>query len=485
MKYRSLTNSFAVNFIRTVLNLLFPIASFAYASRILGAEGVGIVSYTDSIIKYLVLIGGGGILFYGIRETAKVRENREELEKTVGELFVVNLLLTGVACLLLLFLLTGTVGKQYSLLFLIQGSVVLFNGIGMEWLYQAKEEFVYITIRTAALQLLAFIALFLFVRKKEDYIAYTVITVFAVAGTQVLNFIRAGKYLRVLKSRKRLELRKHFRLMKYIFGANLAISLYLHIDKTMLGIMASTNAVGLYTGANNITRSAAGLLTCITNVSLPRISYYLENNKKEEAFRLIEDSGNIILMFAVPAAIGLACISKTVIVLVCGTEFEGAYSALMILAVDIIFSVYNNYWVWQIFLPLNKEKLVFTGTVCSALINLCLNFIWIPRYGILGAAGATLMAEIILTGLCIHWGKIVLGEKGISPKMWHYPAGGLGVLIVCLAVEVFMGNTVTAMIIKIAASIGSYILVLCLLKNEYLKRILIALLRLTVRRKQY
>lgn len=472
-----------LNFIRTILNLLFPVAAFAYASRILGVEGVGIVNYTDSIVKYLLLIGGGGILFYGIREVAKVRENQEQLEKLVVELLVINLLLTGVACLFLFFLLRSSLGKQFTVLILIQGSLVLFNAIGMEWLYQAKEEFVYITVRTLFFQTMSFIALLIFVRTKEDYLVYALIMVFAVAGTQLINFICARQYLGVLKKGIKLELREHFQLMKYIFGANLSISIYLHADQTMLGVMAGTSVVGLYAGANNITRAAAGLLTCLTNVVFPRISFYFENGKSKEAFQLIEDAGNIILMAVVPASIGLACISEPVMVLVCGKEFASAYPALIVLAINVIFSVYNNYWVWQIFLPLNREKLVFIGTTCSAAINIGLNFIWIPQYGLIGAAMATLVAEMILSGLCILWGKKALEGRHILTGIWQYFLGGFAVCLICFVVEYGMGHTLVALSVKIVASMVSYVLLLYLMKNQYLFKLIDIVWNLAVRRK--
>lgn len=471
MKQGALTKNFVMNFIKTVLNLFFPVAAFAYASRILGADGVGIVSYTDSIVKYLVLIGGGGITFYGIREIAKVRDNREQLEKTAGELLVLNLLFSAAAYLLLFILLRFPVGKQFTALFLIQGSLILFNALGMEWLYQAKEEFTYITIRTIVFQLLAWAALILFVRKKEDYVIYALIHVFALAGTQLMNFICAGKYFRIFKKGMKLEIMKHMRPIKYIFGANLAISVYLHVDKTMLGAMMNTGAVGLYAGANNITRAAAGLLTCITNVALPRVSYYLEKEKKREAYRLLEVCGNMILMAVIPAAIGLACISKTVIVLVCGSEFTSAYPALVVLALSVIFSVYNNFWVWQILIPFNKEKQVFAGTIGSAVVNCGLNFIWIPAYGILGAAIATLVSEIGLTLLCVYWGKRLFEGAHFLFKTVQYMLGGFAVLVTCLAIDFWIGDSIGAMIVKIAASMANYFLLLVLMRNEYLRKL--------------
>ena len=69
------------NLLKTTLSLVFPLISFAYTSRILEADGLGKIQFSQSIITYFTLIAMLGIKNYGTREGAKRRENKEQLSQ--------------------------------------------------------------------------------------------------------------------------------------------------------------------------------------------------------------------------------------------------------------------------------------------------------------------------------------------------------------------------------------------------------------------
>ena len=87
---------------KTTLSLVFPLISFAYTSRILEAEGLGKIQFSQPIITYFTLIAMLGIKNYGTREGAKCRENKEQLSQFTCEIFVLNMLFTAVSYLLFL-----------------------------------------------------------------------------------------------------------------------------------------------------------------------------------------------------------------------------------------------------------------------------------------------------------------------------------------------------------------------------------------------
>ena len=92
-----MAKSIKVNYVYTLINsisaMLFPLITFPYISRVIMAEGVGIVSFYSSIIEYVVLLTSLGIPTYGIREIARVRDDIHELNKTASEILLLNLLL--------------------------------------------------------------------------------------------------------------------------------------------------------------------------------------------------------------------------------------------------------------------------------------------------------------------------------------------------------------------------------------------------------
>ena len=101
MKVKSLKINVILNMIRTIMQLIFPLITFPYASRVLGTESLGKVNFTTSVISYFVLIASLGINSYAIREGASLRENRDKFEHFANEIFSINVISTFITYVLM------------------------------------------------------------------------------------------------------------------------------------------------------------------------------------------------------------------------------------------------------------------------------------------------------------------------------------------------------------------------------------------------
>lgn len=90
MSQKSVTFNLIANGIKTLMSVLFPLITFPYASRILGADGIGKVNYASSIITYFSLIATLGINTYAVREGARIRNDQEKLQKFVKRFSVLT-----------------------------------------------------------------------------------------------------------------------------------------------------------------------------------------------------------------------------------------------------------------------------------------------------------------------------------------------------------------------------------------------------------
>lgn len=126
-----------MNALLTMSSFIFPLITFPYVSRILSPEGTGKVSFATSVIAYFALFAQLGIPTYGIRACAKVRDDKIELSRTVQEIFIINVGMT-VITYIAFGIALGCVPRLQAerSLFLIMSTTLLFNGIGMDWLYR-------------------------------------------------------------------------------------------------------------------------------------------------------------------------------------------------------------------------------------------------------------------------------------------------------------------------------------------------------------
>ena len=184
-----------MNGLLTALNVLFPLVTFPYISRVLLPLGTGKVAFATSLVTYFMIFASLGVPTYGIREVAKVRDDKEALSKLVQELLVLNLM-TCVISYILFFCLIGFVPRFQGewTLYAVVSISIFFNTIGVEGLYKGIEQYAYITIRSAIFKLIALGAMFLLVTKPEDYIIYGGISIFASVGSNICNFINLRKH---------------------------------------------------------------------------------------------------------------------------------------------------------------------------------------------------------------------------------------------------------------------------------------------------
>lgn len=410
----SIKKNAILNVLRKLMTLIFPLITFPYASRILLPEGIGRVSFARSIINYFIVIATLGIWAYGIRETAKVRDDREKLSKVTQEIVTISLISTVIAYLIL-YVGIFTIPKlsEYRSLLVVISAKILFATLGFEWLYSGVEDYKYITVRAFIFQIISVVLLFVFVHKPEDYLKYASIAVISNVGSNICNLIHSRKYID-FSFRYKLELRRHIKPIFILFAMAVTSTLYSTIDVTMLGFMCGDWEVGIYTSATKINGIVTSLVVSVGAVVLPRLSYYANDKTIEKFKELSYKNYDVLFLFSIPATIGLCLIGNAIMLLFCGAEFISAVPIMRIMNVMIIIVGASSVTGTQTLVPIGKEIIAFYGLLIGAIIDIFLNLILIPRFYSYGAAVSTLISESVLTGIELVGVRKILDLKKIG-----------------------------------------------------------------------
>ncbi|NYS49186.1 flippase [Streptococcus danieliae] len=396
-KMSSVRMNFIMNFILTISNFIFPLLTFPYVSRVLQAEGIGIVNFATSIITYFSMIGMMGIPTYGIRACAKVRDDEKALSKTVQEIMILNMIVMGVS-LLLLGISVFTVPQLYAEkeLYLIMSSTLIFNVLGVDWLYRSLEKYTYIAIRSIIFKVISVVLMFLLVKTNTDYVIYGALTVFAAVGSNLMNFFN----LRNLVHFDRLEglnILQHLRPTLTFFMLNVSTTIYINVDTTMLGFIKGSTEVGYYSAAVKIKQILVSVVTSLGVVLLPRLSYYYEKGQQEEFQRLTQKALQFVLLVSVPLVFYFILVARDSILFLSGETFLPGVLALQLIMPTVLFIGLSNLMGIQILVPTNREHLVVVSTVVGAFVDILLNIFLIPTFGASGAAFAGSIAELSVT----------------------------------------------------------------------------------------
>ena len=123
-------------------------------------------------------------------------------------------------------------------------------------------------------------------------------------------------------------------------------------------------------------------------VSLPKLAHCIENNRQEYD-SLFAKLFNVNILLLLPAAIGLACVSKDLLNLFAGETYTQSSLTLTILAFALPFCALGSYLASGNLVLFNKEKHILFAAIIGAAANVLLNLILIPLYGTAAAAATT------------------------------------------------------------------------------------------------
>ena len=250
MSKKSIAKNYIYNLAYQILAIILPLIATPYLSRVLGAENIGIYSFTLSIVTYFILFGSLGTSTYGQREIAYVSDNRNKRTEVFYEIFLlrVAMLLISMGAFYPIF----CINNDYSLYYKILLFEIISECFNISWYFQGVEKFKNTVIRNSIVKIISVVCIFVFVRTPDDLYRYFLIYVLSnLFGNLSLWFYLPKEVGRVdLHS---LSFKKHIGPVLSLFIPQIAIQVYTVLDKTMIGAMvADKSEVGYYEQAQKI-----------------------------------------------------------------------------------------------------------------------------------------------------------------------------------------------------------------------------------------
>lgn len=409
----SVKKNFFFNIILTVSTYFFSLIVFPYVSRVLGVELIGRVSFAQETVKYFMLFAVMGAATVGIREISACGEDRRKRSEVFSNIFTIILMLTAVstAALVALIFLVPRLMEIKDLL-VIGSFTLVFTSFLIEWFYQGLENFRYVTIRTIAVKILYVAAVFLFVKKPEDYVLYYAINMFCVVLNAVINLTYARKFVDF--SFRGLKLRNYLRPVMSLGIYMLALSLFTTFNMVYLGFVQTETQTGLYAAAIKIYSILLAVISAFAGVMLPRMSSLISVNKIDEFKSKLLYSWELLFAFAFPIAIGGAVLAPELIAILSGADFMDAVLPMRIIMINLVVVGAAQIWVMQILLPMKKDRVVTISALAAAVVGILVNVFFVKEYGAKASAVSLVVAEIV--------GDAISLVYVIKHKMLSFPA---------------------------------------------------------------
>ena len=400
--------NYAYNLSYQLLLIILPIITTPYVTRVFSSNDLGTYSFFNSIVTYFILLATLGVANYGTKE---ISANRKIIRKNFWGIYALQLG-AAICSFVLYVMLCLTLPAMKNPVAYILGFSLLSKALDISWLFQGLEDFRKITVRNITVKLAGVISIFLFIRSANDLYLYVFfLTTFELLG-QLSMWIPAREFI----GKPYFDLmyaKRHLKPVILLFLPQIAISLYVTLDITMLGALASTRDVGIYDQALKLINILLTLVTSLGSVMLPRVSNLLSSGDLKAVNKMHEMSFLIYNLVIFPIMAGMLIVNDDFVQFFLGQDFQDARYAIAIMIFRMFFIGWTNIMGIQMLIPHSQNKEFMISTTVPAIISVGLNLLFLPKLGYIGAAIVSVLTEALVWVIQLYFTRRYLKEVPI------------------------------------------------------------------------
>ena len=444
-----------------ILTIILPIITVPYVTRIFTSEDLGSYGFYYSIVSYFSLFAMLGIGIYGTKQIAAARD----VSSTFWNIYAIQL----IASLLALFVYVITlvsIPKMSGMVPIILGIVLLTKMIDISWLFTGKEDFKKITLRNTMVKVAGVISIFTFIKSSEDlYLYIFLIVIFDFLG-QFVMWIPAKKFIKRPFFDTKI-IKKNLHPIVLLFLPQVAISLYVVLDRTLLGLLGSYSDVGIYEQGQKLTSILLTVVSSLGAVMLPRIANLLSERKEKEAQNMVRFSFILYNLIIFPMIFGLIAINEVFVRLFLGQNFQDVKYVLYIIVFNIMFIGWTNILGYQVLVVRNKNKEFMLSTTIPAIVSVAVNITVIPFFGYIGASITSVVVEFLVFAIQWYYSRNIINKNLLFNKdLAKIICSSLVMFGVVMTCKMILGlDGIIGLIIYLAVGGISYLGMLFLLKT--------------------
>ncbi|MBQ9375344.1 MAG: flippase [Ruminococcus sp.] len=386
----TLKKNIVYNFLYQLLILILPLITAPYLARVIGPQGVGVYSFSYSVAMYFTYITLLGLNNYGNRAIASVQDDYEKRSRVFCEIFTMQTMTFCISiALYLVYVGFFSVDKKAALIMLLWVLSSLFD---INWFFFGMEQFKLTVTRNTIIKVLTVVAIFTFVKTKDDLYKYIAIMAVGIVLSQMCLWPFLKKYIHFVKPKFK-DVVKHFKPNLMLFVPVIAISLYKIMDKVMLGYISNMKQVAYYENAEKIINITLAFITALGTVMLPRMTALISAKREEESSKYLDDSVMLVAAYTNAVMFGIFAVAQRFAVWFYGDEFAKSGTVMMYLAVTTVLIGVGNVIRTQYIIPNKKDSIYIVSAIIGAVVNLIVNALLIPHIASVGAAIGTIVAE--------------------------------------------------------------------------------------------
>lgn len=466
MKAPSIKKNFILKLLYEVLMIAAPLITAPYVARVLGADGVGIYSYTSSNMAYFTLFAALGTLSYGMREISRNRDDACAASKLFWEIELMTVFTSIVSFAgWVIVIVCSDANRPYYIALV---PVLLATMFDISWFYTGYEKINYTVTINSLCKILGVVLLFVLIKEKDDVLLYTIIN----SCVQLLGSLSMWLYLpKLLKKTdfRKLTFKRHFKETLVYFIPTIAASVYKVLDKSLLGLIKGDNFEnGFYEEAVKIISVPKSLsYSALNGIMESRMSYLYSQKKFDEIHIRIDRSMNFIYFIGFGCTFGMIGIASRFVPFFLGEGYEPVVYLVYLMSPIILIIGTSNCLGAHYYNPFGLRMKSAKIVVLGAAINFALDLALIPFFAANGAVIGSIVAELVVTVIYVILSNKYMTFKKLFLFAWKkIIAGGIMCALVMWLDKALAFSNILVIAIQLVAGAASYFVILLVLRDE-------------------
>ena len=393
-----------------ILTIILPIITVPYVTRIFTSEALGNYVFYNSIVSYFSLFAMLGIGVYGTKQIAAA----SDVSSTFWNIYAIQLI-ASILAMAVYIIAIFSIPQMGGIIPLIVGITLFAKMIDISWLFSGKEDFKKITIRNTVVRIIGVISIFTFVKSSDDLYLYVfLIVIFDFLG-QFVMWVPAKKFIKRPSFNAKV-IKKNLHPIVLLFLPQVAISLYVVLDRTLLGLLGSYSDVGIYEQGQKLVSILLKVVSSLGVVMLPRVANLLSERRDKEAQNMVKFSFILYNLIIFPMIFGLIAVNEVFIKLFLGQNFQDVKYVLYVSVFNIMFVGWTNILGFQVLVVRNKNKEFMLSTTIPAFVSVTVNIAVIPFFGYVGGSITSVVVEILVFAIQWYYSRNIINKNLLFNK---------------------------------------------------------------------
>jgi len=404
---RQIAHNTTIQIVGKVISTFLGLIAVALMTRHLGAEKFGWYVTATSYLQFIgILIDFGFTVTISNMLAEPEFDKTKLLNTTFTWRFFSALLFYLIAPLVILFFPYGREIKIGVAILSLSFFCTALNQVFIGY-YRTKLQLFVVSISEIVGRIILVIGIWLLVNQQQGFLPITMIVTIASFATTIYLWwpLRAIRFNFDKTISRALFIKIWPTALAVIFN-----TLYLQADRVILPLYRSQSEVGLYGAAYRVLDIVTQLEAIVMGILMPLITYAWSMKLVDEFKKRYQLGFDLLALLLFPMIVGIFVLAEPIMRFIAGPAFGGAGIMLKYLSLSIFGTCFGMIF-GHVILAINKQRQALYVYVSDALLSLIGYFIFIPKYGWLGAVAVTIFSELYagfwLTVLCIHYSKIV------------------------------------------------------------------------------